>query len=474
MSSLVMDPGAVTRPRMSRGVAMAGLATAMFLVVLDSAMVNLAGPTIRAGLALTDSQMTLVIDSYLVPLAGLLLLGGRLADLLGGRKVFLAGMGAYLLSSIVCAVATSGGMVIAARIGQGISAALVMPAALSLVLALYPSRGERTRAMGIWGAVAGAGSLVGVFLGGSLTEALGWESVFWTPVPFGVLGAVFVWRSVPSVPVRSGHFDAFGAVTITAGISALALGMISATEAGWGSPLALGGIAVGVAFLVAFVAVERRSAHPLVPLGVVGRKPVVLANLVMLLVGGTLTSLFFLLPPYQQEVLGMSPLETGMSQLPLAAMIIVGSVLAPLVAKLIGLTRALPVSLAVLLAGLLWLAFDLTSSGFSGSLLGAFVLIGGGLGLSAVNATAMSVRDATEGEAGLLSGLIGAAQQLGGAVGLAGLVGIAATGTATATDGGIDFTTAFLGAASGIVVAFALSLFPGAKTPATPTTASAH
>ncbi|MFD2422713.1 MFS transporter [Amycolatopsis pigmentata] len=454
------------------------MATAMFMVILDSAMVNLAGPTIRAGLALTDIQLTLVIDSYLVPFAGLLLLGGRLADLLGGRKVLLTGMGAYLLASIVCTVATSGEMLIAARIGQGISAALVLPSALSLVLALYPSRTERTRAMGIWGAVAGAASLGGVFLGGSLTETLGWESVFWTPVPFGILGAVIVWRSVPSIPVRSGHFDAFGAVTLTAGISALALGMISASEAGWGSLLALGGLAVGVAFLVAFVVVERRSAHPLVPLGVFGRKPVVMANLVMLLVGGTLTSLFFLLPPYQEEVLGMSPLETGMSQLPLAAMIIVGSVLAPLLTKLIGLTRALPVALAVLLAGLLWLAFDLTRSGFSASLLGAFVLIGGGLGLSAVNATAMSVRDATEAEGGLLSGLISAAQQLGGAVGLAGLVGIVAisstTGTATATDGGIDFTTAFLGAAAGIIVALALSLFPGAKTPTTPNPAGTH
>lgn len=453
MSSHVIDAGAVTRARTSRGVAMAGLATAMFLVILDSAMVNLAGPTIRAGLALTDIELTLVIDSYLVPFAGLLLLGGRLADLLGGRRVFLTATGAYLLASSVCAVATSGELLIAARVVQGMSAALVMPAALSLVLALYLSRGERTRAMGVWGAVAGAGSLVGLFLGGTLTEMLGWESVFWIPVPFGVLGAVVVWRSVPAVAARAGHFDAFGAVTITAGISALALGMISAAHVGWGSPLAIGGLAVGVAFLVAFVAVERRSARPLVSLGVFRRRPVVTANLVMLLVGGTLTGLFFFLPQYQDEVLGMSPLETGMSQLPLAAMIILGSVLAPLLARLIGLASALPAALAVLLAGVLWLAFDPTSSGFSASLLGAFVLIGAGLGLSAVNATAMSVRDATEGEAGLLSGLINAAQQLGGAVGLAGLVGIA-----TATGGGIDFTTAFLGVAAGIVVALALSL----------------
>ncbi|MEU8411906.1 MFS transporter [Amycolatopsis japonica] len=442
--------------RISRGVAMAGLASAMFLVILDAAMVNLAGSRIRQGLGLSAAELTVVVDSYLVTFAGLLLLGGRLADVLGARKVFLAGMAGYLAATAFCALATGGGMLIAGRIGQGIGAAVLMPAALSLVLGLYPSPAERTRAMGIWGAVAGAGSLVGVFLGGSLTELLGWQAVFVTPVPFGVLGALVVWRAVAPVPGRPGRFDALGAVTITIGISGLALGMVSASDAGWTAPGTVAGLAAGLVSLAAFVVVERRSARPLVPLGVFRRKPVVTANLVMVLIGGTLTSLFFFLPQYQQDVLGMSPLATGMAQLPLAVMIIVGSVLAPILAKRVGLGRALPTALTVLLAGFLWLAWDPTTSGFSVSLLGAFLLIGTGLGLGAVNATAMAVRDSADGEAGLLSGLVNAAQQLGGAVGLAALAGIAIG--AAGTHGDISFTTAFLGEAAFVVIALAVSL----------------
>lgn len=435
---------------------MAGLASAMFLVILDAAMVNLAGPRIRQGLGLSAAELTVVVDSYLVTFAGLLLLGGRLADVLGARKVFLAGMAGYLAATAFCALATGGGMLIAGRIGQGIGAAVLMPAALSLVLGLYPSPAERTRAMGIWGAVAGAGSLVGVFLGGSLTELLGWQAVFVTPVPFGALGAFVVWRAVTPVPGRPGRFDALGAVTITIGISGLALGMVSASDAGWSAPGTVAGLAAGLVSLAAFVVVERRSARPLVPLGVFRRKPVVTANLVMVLIGGTLTSLFFFLSQYQQDVLGMSPLATGMAQLPLAVMIIVGSVLAPILAKRVGLGRALPTALTVLLAGFLWLAWDPTTSGFSVSLLGAFLLIGTGLGLGAVNATAMAVRDSADGEAGLLSGLVNAAQQLGGAVGLAALAGIAIG--AAGTHGDISFTTAFLGEAAFVVIALAVSL----------------
>ncbi|MGY6654802.1 MFS transporter [Amycolatopsis sp. TRM77291] len=443
--------------RISRGVAMLGLASAMFLVILDAAMVNLAGSTIRQGLALTAAELTVVVDSYLVTFAGLLLLGGRLADVLGARKVFLTGMAVYLAACAFCALATTGGLLIAGRIGQGIGAAVLMPAALSLVLGLYSSPAERTRAMGIWGAVAGAGSLVGVFLGGTLTELLGWQSVFVTPVPFGAVGAIVVWRAVPPVPGRPGRFDALGAVTITAGISGLALGMVSASDAGWTAPGTIAGLVAGLVSLVAFVFVERRSVRPLVPLGVFRRKPVVTANVVMVLIGGTLTSLFFFLPQYQQDVLGMSPLATGMAQLPLAVMIIVGSVLAPMLAKRVGLGRALPTALVVLLAGFLWLAGDPTTSGFSISLLGAFLLIGTGLGLGAVNATAMAVRDSADGESGLLSGLVNAAQQLGGAVGLAALAGIAIG--AAGTHGDISFTTAFLGEAVLVVIALAASLF---------------
>ncbi|MGH8876995.1 MAG: MFS transporter, partial [Stackebrandtia sp.] len=316
--------------------------------------------------------------------------------------------------------------------------------------------------------VGGAGSLLGVFLGGTLTDVLGWQSVFWTPVPIGAIGAVIVWRSAPTVPGRPGRFDTLGAITITVGICALALGMVSASDAGWDAPGTLAGLALGVAALVAFVAVERRSAHPLVPLGVFRRKPVVTANLMMLLIGGALVSLFFFLPLYQQEELGMSALASGMSQLPIAVMIIAGSAAAPVLAKRVGLTRAQPVALVVLLAGFVWLALDPTTSGFSLSLLGAFLLIGTGLGLGAVNATAMAVRDSAEGESGLLSGLVSAAQQLGGAVGLAALAGIAVGSAGTHSD--IAFTTAFLGEAALVVIALALSLIPTGRSNPVPDT----
>jgi EmrB/QacA subfamily drug resistance transporter len=457
-------PTAVTdRPPMRRGLAMFGLATAMFLVILDAAMVNLATSTIRADLGLTAAELTLVVDSYLVTFAGLLLLGGRLADVLGARRVFLAAMAVYLVATALCAAATDATTLIATRIAQGVGAAAVVPAALSLVLTLYTTPAERTRATGIWGAVAGAGSLLGVFLGGTLTEMLGWQAVFLAPVPFGIAGAVVVWRAVRPVPGRPGRFDALGAVTITVGISGLALGMVSASDVGWASAGTVLGLAVGLASLVAFVIVEARSPHPLVPLGVFRRRPVVTANVVMLLIGGTLVSLFFFLPQYQQEVLGMSPLAAGMAQLPLAGMIIVGSVASPVLAKRIGLARALPVALAVLLAGFVWLAWDPTTAGFSLSLAGAFVLIGAGLGLGAVSATAMGVRDSAADESGLLSGLVNAAQQLGGAVGLAALAGVAIG--ASGTTGDISFTAAFLGQAGLVLIALLVALVSTAVTP---------
>ncbi|WP_026124642.1 MFS transporter [Nocardiopsis baichengensis] len=460
------------RTHVPRGVAMVGLAGSMFLVVLDTSMVNLAGRTIREGLGLTAAELTVVVDAYLVALAGLLLLGGRLADVLGGKRVFLAGTAVYVAASALCASAADGAVLTAGRVGQGIGAALLMPAALSLVLALYASPAERTRAMGVWGVLAGAGSLVGVVLGGTLTDLAGWPSVFWTPVPFGIAGAALVWWSAPEVPGRRGVFDAPGAIAITLGVSALALGLVFAGGSGWDRPLALGGLAVGAACLAAFVAIERRSAHPLVPLGVFTRTAVVKANAVMLLTGATLTSLFYLLPLYQQEGLGMSPTEAGLAQLPIAGTIIAGSGAAPLLAKALGLDRALSVGLAGLLLGFVWLVLDPTESGFSASLLGAFLLIGTGLGLGFVNAVSMAVRDSAEGESGLLSGLVNAAQQLGGAVGVAAIAGIALG--AAGAHGDLSYTAAFLGQTAFIAFALALSFIPKARERSGPAVPSAR
>lgn len=454
---------------------MAGLSAAMFVVILDVSMVNLAGPTIRDGLGLTSTELSLVVDSYLVAFAGLLLLGGRIADVLGGRRVFLTGLLVYIAASVLCALAPSGEFLIAGRVLQGVGAAVVTPSALSIVVGLYPDGKDRARALGIWGAVAGAGSLLGVVLGGVVTQILGWQSVFWIPVPISVAVGIVVLLCVPPAHPRPGRFDAPGALTITLGISAVALGMISAPENGWDSPLTLTGLAIGVVLLAAFVVIEKNSQQPLVPLGHLRKSNVVVANCVMLLVGGATVSMFFFLPQFQQGELDMSPASTGLSQLPIAVMIVVASLVAPTLAKLLGSARSLSLALLILVGGLLWLAFDRTASGFSLSLLGAFLLIGVGIGLSGVYATTTAVRDAVAGETGLLSGLINASRQLGGAIGLAALVGVATiSGT---PQGGIDFTTAFLGLAVFAFAAFCLSFIPTEPTrpaAAPPADARAH
>ncbi len=437
---------------------MAGLSAATFVVILDVSMVNLAGPTIREGLGLSSTELSIVVDSYLVAFAGLLLLGGRIADVLGGRRVFLTGLLVYLAASVLCALAPSGEVLIAGRVIQGIGAAIVTPSALSLVVGLYPDSKGRARALGIWGAVAGAGSLLGVVLGGVVTQILGWQSVFWIPVPITVAVGIVVLLVVPRTLPRAGRFDAPGALTITLGVSALALGMISAPENGWGSPLTLASLALGVILLVAFVVIEKNSKQPLVPLGHLRKSNVVVANSVMLLIGGTTVSMFFFLPQFQQGELGMTPALTGLSQLPIAVMIIVASLVAPPIAKRIGSARAMSLALLTLVGGLLWLAFDQTTNGFSLSLLGAFLVIGIGIGLSSVYATTTAVRDAVAGDTGLLSGLINASRQLGGAIGLAALVGFATI--SGAADGGLDFTTAFIGLAVLAFAAFALSFIP--------------
>lgn len=451
----------LTRLRVPRGMAMAGLATSMFLVVLSTAMVNLAGPAIRQGLGLSAAELSMVASGYLVALAGLLLLGGRLTDLLGARRVFLVAMAVYLTASVLCALAVNGPMLITGRIGQGIGAAALMPSSFALMLSLYTSPAERTRAMGLWGVISGVGSLLGVFFGGTLTDVLGWQSVFWAPLAFGVLSAIVVWCSVPSTPCLPGRFDVLGGVTITLGISALALGMIAAAETGWGAPGTLISLTVGLASLIAFVLAEQRSAHPLVPLDVFRKKPVVTASAVLMLIGATLASLLFFLPLYQQEVLGMSALSTGLAQVPIALMMIAGSGLAPWAAGRIGQARALRAALVLLLLGLLWLILAPTATGFSPHLLGAFSMIGAGLGLGSVSAITMAVRDSGEGEGGLLSSLVTTAQQLGGAIGLAALAGVA-IGAAGAS-GDIAFTTVFLGQCTLVFVALALSFFPDSE-----------
>src|SRR5690606_8503324 len=275
----------------------------------------------------------------------------------------------------------------------------------------------------------------------------------WAPVPLGIIAMAMVWRTIPPIPGRSGRFDVAGALTITIAITALALGSVNAAEVGWTSPITLTALAAGLAALLMFVTVERKSPHPLVPSSVFRRVPVLTASVVMMLLGGTLTSAFFFLPLYQEGVLGMGALETGLAQVPIAVMLIVGSVLAPVLSKTTGLERALPTSLTALLAGFVWIALNPAIS-FTWQHIGAFILLGLGLGLGIVTGMTMAVRDSAEGESGLLSGVVNAAQSLGGAIGLAVLAGIALT---AGSAGEMNFTAAFIGAAALVTAAIAIS-----------------
>ncbi|MFE0149071.1 MFS transporter [Nonomuraea sp. NPDC059007] len=456
----------ITTTRSRRALAMVALAMAAGTVILDVSMVNLATPAMRTALNLSTAELSWVVDGYLIAFAGLLLLGGRLADLLGGRRMFLTGVAIYVVASIACALAFDATTLIAARIVQGAGAAVLTPAALSLMLGLYPEPGERRRALGVWGGSLGAGSLLGVALGGVVTQALGWPAIFWFPVPIEILVAVLVGYALPPSPVRRGRFDLFGAATITLGISALAFGLISAPEAGWGSVRTVGSLAVGALSLGAFIVVELRSGHPLVPLGVFRRRPVVIANTVMLLLGAVSVGLFYFLSLYQQQVLGMSPATAGLSQLPIAVLITLGGFGAPWLARLTGLRSAMAGALAALSAGLFWLAQSEAGSEYVTALLGPFLLIGAGLGLGFVYATTIAVSGAVVGETGLLSGLINATRQLGGALGLAALIALATAGARPEAGDGVAYTDAFLGAAVLALVAALLSLIPAAhRTP---------
>ncbi|WP_432825670.1 MFS transporter [Dactylosporangium sp. CA-092794] len=444
------------RPLAPRGLALAGLAASYLLVVLDVAMTNLAGLAIRAGLNLSAAELTLVASGYLVSFAGLLLLGGRLSDVLGGRRMYLIGMAVYLAATVFCALAVSGPMLIAGRIGQGIGASLLVPAALALALAMSATPEQRTRVIGLWGAAAGIGGVLGVALGGVVTEALGWEWVFWAPVPIAALAAVIVVRAVPAVRGRPDRFDLPGAMTITGGISAIAFGVIYAAESGRNRLTALVVVGVGVALLVAFVAIERRTVHPLVPLELFRRGPVMMASIIVLLVGATFGSMFFFLPLFLQQVRGLDAGTAGLTQAPVGLSMIVGSALSPLLAGRLGSSRACSFGLFMLLAGIAWLALNPSAEGASAHLIGAFVLIGAGIGIGQVNAIAIAVRDGAHGESGLLSGLVSVAQQIGAAMGVAALSGIAIGAAGTADE--IEFTTAFVSQCVLVALALVLAL----------------
>jgi EmrB/QacA subfamily drug resistance transporter len=327
-----MSPPALD-PR--RWFALALLALSEFVVVLDASIVNIALPSIGRGLHFSLANLSWVVNAYVLTFGGFLLLGGRIADLVGRRRVFVVGLGVFSLASLAGGLAESEAWLIGARAAQGLGAAMLAPAALSLVTATFAEGTERNKALSIWGAVAGSGAAAGVLLGGVLTSALGWRSVLFVNVPIGIAAILIAPRllSESKGGVARG-FDLPGAALVTAGLSALVYALVRAASVGWGSTQTIGIIAAAAVLLIAFVDVERRSATPLVPFSFFRNRNVTLANAAMLAAGAAIIGLFYYLSLYLQRVLGYSAIKAGTSLLPLAVGTIVAAGLAsPLIAR---------------------------------------------------------------------------------------------------------------------------------------------
>ena len=425
------NPAARRPPR--TGTALAALAAAQFTVMLATSIVNVALPQIRAGIGLSDGSTTWVVNAYGLAFGALLLAGGRLADLLGRRRVLLAGLAGFALASLAAGLATSSAVLIAARAGQGLGAAAIAPAALALAMDLFPPGPGRGKALGVWGAVSGAGGAGGVLLGGALTQAWGWPWIFRCTALGAVLVLAAVATLVPAAAGRAdGRFDLLGTATVTLALTCLVWGLTTARSAGWTDPRVLAALGAATALLAAFAAIESRRPHALIPPRLLGTGRVAAGNLLMALLGSVWIALFFFLPLYQQQVLGSGPLATGVGQLPLAGANMLGATLAPRITRRLGATASVTAALAAEAAGLLWLSRISAHGSYLADILGPSILIGLGLSVAFVQLTALAVDGVRPQDTGLAGGLVNTTRQVGGAIGLAALATLAGSVTAHA------------------------------------------
>jgi len=439
----------VSQPDLStqraRNLALALLAMTQFVVVIDASIVNVALPSIGGALDISQANLSWVVNSYTLTFGGFLLLGGRLADFLGRRRVFMIGMTLFALASLVGGFAQNETWLIAARAVQGLGAAIASPAALSIITTTFPEGQERNRALGIWGAVAGAGGAAGVLLGGVLTEWAGWEWVLFVNVP---IGAFIVWQAPKRLLESTSDeesdrtLDIPGAVTVSAGLALLVYAMVDATKVGWSSTDTVWRLVGAGALLVAFVVIELRTRKPLVPFSIFRLRTLRGANIVGVLIGMSLFSMFFLITLYLQQVLSFSALEAGLAYLPLAFAIILTAGAASALVTKVGFKNVLIVGMLFVAVGLGWFSQVEPDGSYVVNVLGPSILAGIGLGASFVPVTIAAVTGTEPHEAGLASGLINTAQQVGGALGLAILATIANSSTNDAFATGADKATA--------------------------------
>ena len=423
------------------------LAMTQFVIVIDASIVNVALPSIGNHLHFSRTDLSWVVNAYTLTFGGFLLLGGRLADLLGRRKMFIAGLALFSLASFAGGVAQSEGWLIAARAVQGLGAAIVSPAALSIITTTFAEGAERNRALGIWGAVAGAGGAAGVLLGGILTSGLSWRWVLFVNVPIGIAAAALAPRTLVESRAENGArtFDLPGAVTVTAGLTLLVYAIVDAVNVGWGSSTTLFRLAGAAVLLIAFLIIESRQRHPLMPFSIFRLRTLRGADIVGLLIGMSLFSMFFFISLYLQDVLHYSPIKTGIAYLPLAVGIILSAGAASQLVTRIGFKPVLIAGLLFITGGLLWFSqVPALGGSYAADVLGPSLLAAVGLGFAFVSVTIAAVTGTEPHEAGLASGLINTAQQVGGALGLAILATIANSRTQSLFHAGVHDATVAL------------------------------
>ena len=430
-----------------RGLALGLILLAQLLVVIDVSIVTLALPAIQHGLGFSPAGLQWVLSAYALAFGGFLLLGGRLADLLGRRRILIAGAGLFTIASLACGLAGSAGMLVAARAAEGLGAAMMAPAAMSLILAIFPEGAERNRALGALGAVSGAGGAIGVLAGGMLTTWLSWPSIFFVNLP---VGALIVAAARPLLPesrasLARRRFDVAGAVTVTGGLSLLVYAVVTAASHGWTSATTIGLLAGAAVLIAAFVVIEARSAAPLLPLTFFRNRTVTAANLAGLLLGGLIFPMFVFLSLYMQQVLGYSAIKAGLAFLVIAGGLIASSALAQGLVTRVGARLVLTAGLLGLAVAQLLFARLPVAGHFTAGLLPGFVLVAAALGLAFVGDVIASTAGVKPADAGLASGLINASQQIGGAIGLAVATSVAAARTAALLRAGHPKTAALTG-----------------------------
>lgn len=421
-----------------RWLALVLLAGAQFLVVLDATVTNVALPYIQRDLNFSPENLQWVVSAYALTFGGFLMLGGRAADLLGRRRVFITGIGLFAVSSLAAGLAQSEGMLIAARAVQGLGAAIVSPAALSIVTTTFAEGSERNKALGVWGAVAGAGGAVGSLLGGVLTDALGWEWVFFINVPIagGIMLVAPVLLAESRVETERRTYDLFGAITITAGLALLIFTLVNTTQHGWGSARTLLGFAGAAALLVAFVVRETTTRDPIIRLGILRSATRAGANITAILGVAALMGMFYFLSLYMQDVLGASAMRTGFQYMPLAVTIFLTAGATSSMVTKVGVRPVLTVGLILTAIGLGWFSQVSADGSYLSDVLFPSLVVAVGLGMFFVSGTLAATAGVAQHEAGLASGLINTSQQVGGAVGLAVLATLATDRMTDALAGG--------------------------------------